>query len=51
MRLAAAALERLDREVNGGALPLPAEEVEMRPLLEAAVAALALAGEPRRRDR
>ena len=36
VRLAAAALERLDHEVNGGALPLPAEEVEMRPVLEAA---------------
>jgi signal transduction histidine kinase len=37
VRLAAAALERLDREVNGGALQRPAEEVEVRPLLEAAV--------------
>jgi len=37
VRLAAAALERLDREVNGGALPRPAEAVEMRPVLEAAV--------------
>jgi len=38
VRLAAAALERLDREVNGGAsLQRPAEAVEMRPLLEAAV--------------
>ena len=37
MRLAAAALERLDREVNGGgSLRRPAEAVEMRPLLEAA---------------
>jgi signal transduction histidine kinase len=35
--LAAAALERLDREVNGGALLRPAEAVEVRPLLEAAV--------------
>jgi len=36
--LAAAALDRLDREVNGGgSLPRPAEAVEMRPLLEAAV--------------
>jgi signal transduction histidine kinase len=36
--LAAAALERLDREVNGGgSLQRPAEAVEMRPLLEAAV--------------
>lgn len=37
VRLAAAALERLDREVNGGALQLPAETIELRPLLEAAV--------------
>lgn len=37
VRLAAAALERLDREVNGGGLPRPPEEVELRPLLEAAV--------------
>lgn len=38
VRLAAAALERLDREVNGGAsLRRPAEAVEVRPLLEAAV--------------
>ncbi len=38
VRLAAAALERLDREVNGGgSLRRPAEAVEMRPLLEAAV--------------
>ncbi len=38
VRLAAAALERLDREVNGGgSLQRPAEAVEMRPLLEAAV--------------
>ncbi len=38
VRLAAAALERLDREVNGGGgLRRPAETVEMRPLLEAAV--------------
>ena len=38
VRLAAAALERLDREVNGGgALQRPAEAVEVRPLLEAAV--------------
>jgi signal transduction histidine kinase len=36
--LAAAALERLDREVNGGgSLQRPAEAVEVRPLLEAAV--------------
>jgi signal transduction histidine kinase len=38
VRLAAAALERLDREVNGGgSLKRPAEAVEMRPLLEASV--------------
>jgi signal transduction histidine kinase len=38
VRLAAAALERLEREVNGGgALQRPAEAVELRPLLEAAV--------------
>jgi len=35
--LAAAALERLDREVNGGSLQRPAEAVEVRPLLESAV--------------
>ncbi len=36
--LAAAALERLDREVNGGgSLRRPAEAVEVRPLLDAAV--------------
>lgn len=37
VRLAAAALERLDHEVNGGGLQRPPEEVELRPLLEAAV--------------
>jgi len=37
VQLAAAALERLDREVNGGGLPRPAEAVELRPLLEAAL--------------
>lgn len=37
VRLAAAALERLDQEVNGGGLPRPPEEVELRSLLEAAV--------------
>jgi signal transduction histidine kinase len=37
VRLAAAALERLDREVNGGSLQRPSEEVEVRPLLEAAL--------------
>lgn len=37
VQLAAAALERLDREVNGGGLTRPPEEVELRPLLEAAV--------------
>jgi len=37
VRLAAAALERLDREVNGGSsLRRPDEAVEVRPLLEAA---------------
>jgi len=37
VRLAAAALERLDREVNGGGLQRPREAVEARPLAEAAV--------------
>ncbi len=37
VRLAAAALERLDREVNGGTLQRPAEAVEVRPLVEAAL--------------
>lgn len=37
VRLAAAALERLDREVNGGGLRRPVEPVELRSLLEAAV--------------
>ena len=37
VRLAAAALERLDREVNGKALRRPPEEIEVRPLLESAV--------------
>jgi signal transduction histidine kinase len=37
VRLAAAALERLDREVNGGGLRRPPEEVELRPLVEAAL--------------
>lgn len=37
VRLAAAALERLDREVNGGGLQRPPEEIELRPLVEAAV--------------
>lgn len=37
VRLAAAALERLDREVNGGGLPRPPEEVELRSLVEAAL--------------
>ncbi len=37
VRLASAALERLDREVNGGNLQRPAEAVEVRPLVEAAV--------------
>lgn len=37
VRLAAAALERLDREVNGGALQRPAEAVELRAVVESAV--------------
>lgn len=37
MRLAAAALERLDHEVNGGGLRRPAEAIEVRPLVEAAL--------------
>jgi signal transduction histidine kinase len=37
VQLAAAALERLDREVNGSALRRPPEEVELRPLLDGAV--------------
>jgi signal transduction histidine kinase len=37
VRLAAAALDRLDHEVNGGGLQRPVETVEVRPLLEAAV--------------
>jgi signal transduction histidine kinase len=37
VQLAAAALERLDREVNGGGLRRPPEEVEVRPLVEAAL--------------
>jgi signal transduction histidine kinase len=37
VRLAAAALERLEHEVNGGGLRRPPEEVELRSLLEAAV--------------
>jgi signal transduction histidine kinase len=37
VQLAAAALERLDREVNGGGLRRPAEAVAVRPLLESAV--------------
>jgi signal transduction histidine kinase len=37
VRLASAALERLDREVNGGGLQRPREPVELRPLVEAAV--------------
>ena len=36
-QLAAMALERLDREVNGGTLERPAEAVEVRPLVESAV--------------
>lgn len=37
VRLAAAALDRLDHEVNGGSLQRPKEAIELRPLLEAAV--------------
>ena len=37
VRLASAALERLDAEVNGGGLQRPKEAVELRPLVEAAV--------------
>lgn len=37
VQLAAAALERLDREVNGGTLERPPEAVEVRALLESAV--------------
>jgi signal transduction histidine kinase len=37
VQLAAAALERLDREVNGGGLQRPFETIELRALLEAAV--------------
>jgi signal transduction histidine kinase len=37
VQLAAAALERLDREVNGGGLRRPAETIELRGLLEAAI--------------
>lgn len=37
VRLAAAALERLDCEVNGGSLQRPRETLEVRPLVEAAV--------------
>ncbi len=37
VRLAAAALERLDCEVNGGTLQRPRETLELRPLVEAAV--------------
>lgn len=37
VRLAAAALDRLDHEVNGGGLRRPPEEIELRPLVEAAV--------------
>jgi signal transduction histidine kinase len=37
VRLAAAALERLDCEVNGSAVQRPPEAVELRPVLEAAV--------------
>lgn len=37
VQLAAVALERLDREVNGGTLERPAEAVEVRPMVESAV--------------
>lgn len=37
VQLAAAALDRLDHEVNGGGLQRPPEEMELRSLLEAAV--------------
>jgi signal transduction histidine kinase len=37
VQLAAAALDRLDREVNGGGLRRPFETIELRALLEAAV--------------
>lgn len=37
VELAAAALERLDREVNGGTLRLPPEPIELRALLDSAV--------------
>jgi signal transduction histidine kinase len=37
VELAGAALERLDREVNGGGASRPREEVAMRPLVEGAV--------------
>jgi signal transduction histidine kinase len=38
LQIATAALERLDREINGGDLKLPSEAVAMRALLESAVA-------------
>jgi signal transduction histidine kinase len=37
VQLAAAALERLDHEVNGGTLERPPEAVEVRPMVESAV--------------
>jgi signal transduction histidine kinase len=37
VQLAAVALERLDREVNGRSLPLPPEPIELRALLDSAV--------------
>lgn len=37
VQLATAALEKLDREVNGSALQRPPEAVEVRPMLESAV--------------
>ena len=37
LQMAAAALERLDREINGGAVEAATERLSLRPLLEAAV--------------
>lgn len=37
LSLASAALERIEREVNGGGVPRPAERIEARALVEAAV--------------
>lgn len=38
LRMAAAAVDRLDREINGGAVAAPAEPVLIRPAVEAAIA-------------